>query len=190
MGLLILAPSMAMIALAIRLTMGRPILFRQPRPGLHERPFELVKFRTMTSATGPDGSELPDHERVTRTGMVLRRFSLDELPELWNVLKGDMSLVGPRPLLEEYLPRFSPEQARRHEVRPGITGLAQVRGRHELPWDDRLRLDVWYVDHWSIGGDLRIILQTFRVLFGGDARAEAPEFWGSVTSSREHDPGT
>ena len=139
---------------AVRVCLGRPVFFRQPRPGLHGRPFALVKFRTMRAGTGSDA------ERLTRFGRFLRTTSLDELPELWNVLRGDMSLVGPRPLLMQYLERYTPEQARRHEMKPGITGWAQVNGRNALTWDERFALDVWYVDHWSLALDLRILART------------------------------
>jgi lipopolysaccharide/colanic/teichoic acid biosynthesis glycosyltransferase len=164
-GLLCLAPVMAVTALVIRATMGGPVLFRQVRPGRGGRPFELVKFRTMLEATDAEGHPLPDEQRLTRVGRLLRAASLDELPQLWNVLRGDMSLVGPRPLLVEYLPRYSAEQARRHDVLPGITGWAQVNGRNALGWPERFRLDVWYVDHWSIALDVKILLLTLlRVL--------------------------
>jgi sugar transferase EpsL len=159
-GLLCLAPALALIALAVRLAMGSPVIFRQRRPGRHGRPFTLYKFRTMTGARGPDGRLRPDPERLTRLGRVLRRTSLDELPELINVLRGDMSLVGPRPLLMRYLDRYTPEQRRRHEVRPGITGWAQLNGRDELPWPERFALDVWYVDHQSFRLDVHILLWT------------------------------
>lgn len=160
-GLVLLAPLMACVGAAIWVSMGRPIFFRQVRPGLHGRLFTLYKFRTMRNAFGPDGKPLPDSERLTPLGRFLRRFSLDELPELWNVLKGDMSLVGPRPLLVEYLPRYTPEQARRHLMRPGITGLAQVMGRNALRFSERLAYDVYYVDHFSLLLDLKILALTF-----------------------------
>lgn len=159
-GLALLAPALAMIALAIRLAMGPPVIFRQERPGRHGRPFALYKFRTMSEAHDARGRTLPDRARLTRLGRALRRTSLDELPELVNVLKGDMSLVGPRPLLMRYLARYTPEQSRRHEVRPGITGWAQLNGRDTLPWVDRFALDVWYVDHQSLRLDVRILLST------------------------------
>jgi len=159
-GLILLSPVMLLIALAILLAMGRPILFRHQRPGLHGRLFRIAKFRTMTEARDVDGQLLSDAGRLTRLGSFLRATSLDELPQLWNVLTGAMSLVGPRPLLTEYLPRYSPEQARRHDVRPGITGLAQISGRNDTDWDTRLRLDVEYVDHLSWREDLRIALAT------------------------------
>jgi sugar transferase EpsL len=159
-GLLALAPVLLLIALAVRRSLGSPLLFRQVRPGRHARPFELLKFRTMTEARDAAGQPLPDEQRLTRLGNWLRSTSLDELPELINVLSGDMSLVGPRPLLPEYLPHYSTEQARRHEVRPGITGWAAVQGRNALSWERRLALDVWYVDNWSLGLDLKILLMT------------------------------
>ena len=160
LGLLALAlPLLALIAL-VRIKLGRPVFFRQTRPGLHGQPFQMVKLRTMTDARGPDGALLPDAERLTPFGRFLRASSLDELPELWNVLKGDMSLVGPRPLLMEYLPLYTPEQARRHEVRPGITGWAQVNGRNALSWEEKFALDVWYVDHQSLWLDIRILWMT------------------------------
>ncbi len=159
-GLVLLALPMAAIALAIRCSMGAPVLFRQRRPGLHGEPFTILKFRTMTDRRDAAGRLLPASERLTRLGRWLRRTSLDELPELWNVLRGDMSLVGPRPLLLEYLPLYSAEQARRHEVLPGITGWAQVNGRNAIGWEEKFRLDVWYVDHWSLRLDLKILWLT------------------------------
>ena len=159
-GLVALAPMLLLIALAVRRSLGSPVLFRQIRTGRHGRSFELLKFRTMTAARDEAGELLADERRLTRLGSWLRSTSLDELPELINVLRGDMSLVGPRPLLPEYLPHYSAEQARRHEVRPGITGWAAVQGRNALSWERRLALDVWYVDHWSLGLDLKILLIT------------------------------
>ena len=159
-GLVCFAPVMAGTALAIRVSMGGPVLFRQVRPGRGGRTFQLVKFRTMLDARDADGQPLPDEQRLTRVGKFLRATSLDELPQLWNVLRGDMSLVGPRPLLVEYLPRYSAEQARRHDVLPGITGWAQVNGRNALGWQERFELDVWYVDHWSLALDTRILALT------------------------------
>jgi lipopolysaccharide/colanic/teichoic acid biosynthesis glycosyltransferase len=159
-GLAALAPVMSMVALAVFLRMGRPVLFRQARPGLDGKPFMFYKFRTMTGARDPDGRPLPDGARLTALGRWLRRWSLDELPQLWNVLRGDMSLVGPRPLLTEYLDRYTPEQRRRHEVRPGITGWAQVNGRNAITWEEKFEHDVWYVDNWSVWVDLRILLAT------------------------------
>jgi len=159
-GLVVLSPLLAFIALMVRAKLGSPVLFRQVRPGMGGRPFTIYKFRTMTDARGSDGKLLPDGERLTRFGRFLRSASLDELPELFNVLKGDMSLVGPRPLLMEYLDRYTPEQARRHEVKPGITGWAQVNGRNALSWEEKFKLDVWYVDNVSLWLDLKIIALT------------------------------
>ena len=151
---------MVLIAFLIRVSMGRPVLYRQVRAGLHGEPFTLVKFRTMREAVDDLGRQLPDEARVTRLGRFLRRWSLDELPELFNVLKGDMSLVGPRPLLVEYVPLYTPEQARRHEVKPGVTGWALVHGRNALSWEEKFNLDLWYVENWTIVLDLRILLLT------------------------------
>ncbi|MFI5181882.1 MAG: sugar transferase [Thermoanaerobaculia bacterium] len=159
-GFCFLWPLFLAVAATVRIRMGRPVLLRQERPGLGGAAFVLVKFRTMTADRGPDGGLLPDVDRLTGTGRMLRRWSLDELPELWNVLKGDMSLVGPRPLLMEYLPLYSVEQRRRHDVRPGITGWAQVNGRNAQSWEERFGLDVWYVDHVSFFFDLRILFRT------------------------------
>ncbi|KAA0014692.1 sugar transferase [Billgrantia pellis] len=161
-ALMLLAPIMATVALLVRWRLGAPVLFRQTRPGRHGRPFEMIKFRTMRDASDRDGHPLPDAARLTPLGKWLRATSLDELPELWNVLKGDMSLVGPRPLLMEYLPLYTPRQARRHEVRPGVTGWAQVNGRNALTWEQKFELDVWYVDNRSMWLDLRILLLTVR----------------------------
>ncbi|HEY3350328.1 MAG TPA: sugar transferase [Thermoanaerobaculia bacterium] len=166
-GLAVLSPVLLFVAAAVRLRMGRPVLFRQVRPGWSGRPFELLKFRTMRDAGDAEGRPLPDGERLTPFGKFLRRASLDELPELWNVLRGDMSLVGPRPLLTEYLPLYSPEQARRHEVRPGITGLVQVSGRNALSWEEKFRLDVAYVDRCSLATDLRILALTAAAVVTG-----------------------
>jgi lipopolysaccharide/colanic/teichoic acid biosynthesis glycosyltransferase len=181
-------PMLTAIAAAVRVALGTPVIFRQTRPGLHGRPFELLKFRTMRDARGPDGEPLPDAERLTRFGRWLRRTSLDELPELVNVIKGDMSLVGPRPLLMQYLPRYTARQARRHEMPPGITGLAQVSGRNRLSWEERFELDVWYVDHWSLSLDLRILLRTAAKVVVGDGISQpghdtAAEFMGSPAGS-------
>ena len=158
--LLLLLPRLALLALLVRLKLGSPVLFRQQRPGLNGRPFTLIKFRTMTDKRDVQGNLLPDAERLTPFGKFLRASSLDELPELWNVLKGEMSLVGPRPLLMQYLPLYTPEQARRHEVRPGITGWAQVNGRNALTWVEKFTLDVWYVDNHTLWLDIRIIFLT------------------------------
>jgi lipopolysaccharide/colanic/teichoic acid biosynthesis glycosyltransferase len=161
-GLILLAPVLVAIALTIRVTMGSPILFRQLRPGKDGRPFWMVKFRTMRAAVDQRGEPLPDALRLTAFGRILRATSLDEVPELWNVLRGEMSIVGPRPLLLDYLPLYSPEQARRHEVRPGITGWAQVNGRNAIDWNEKFRLDVWYVDNRSFWLDCRIVLMTLK----------------------------
>lgn len=161
-ALMLLAVPLCVLAMVVRQKLGAPVLFRQVRPGLHGRPFEMLKFRTMTDARDEQGVPLPDAMRLTPLGRWLRATSLDELPELWNVLKGDMSLVGPRPLLMEYLPLYSAEQARRHEVRPGITGWAQVNGRNAVSWEDKFRMDVWYVDHRSIWLDIKILWLTVR----------------------------
>ena len=159
-ALLVLAPFLLVLALLVRLKLGAPVLFRQQRPGLHGKPFTLYKFRTMTGTRDAEGNLLPDAERLTRFGRFLRSTSLDELPEFFNVLKGEMSVVGPRPLLMQYLPRYTPEQARRHEVRPGITGWAQVNGRNALTWEAKFALDVWYVEHRSLWLDVKIIILT------------------------------
>jgi len=156
------------LAFLIRVMLGRPILFSQIRPGLNGAPFRLLKFRTMTDATDKLGQPLPDAERLTRFGRWLRATSLDELPELWNVLAGDMSLVGPRPLLMQYLPLYSPEQARRHDIRPGLTGWAQINGRNTLTWDEKFALDVWYVDNRSFWLDIKILLKTVGKVFARD----------------------
>jgi sugar transferase EpsL len=164
-GLILLAPVFAAVALAIRITMGGPVLFKRQRPGRDERLFTFFKFRTMETDPDAHGHLLPDAQRLTRLGKFLRSSSLDEIPQLWNVLRGEMSLVGPRPLLVAYLDRYTPEQARRHEVLPGITGWAQVNGRNALSWEEKFKLDVWYVDHRSLGLDARILWMTLvRVL--------------------------
>lgn len=183
-GLLVLALPLLLLWVLVRRKLGSPVLFRQVRPGLHGRPFMMVKFRTMTDERGADGELLRDAQRLTAFGRFLRASSLDELPELWNVLRGEMSLVGPRPLLMEYLPLYSPEQARRHEVRPGITGWAQVNGRNAVSWDERFKLDVWYVDHRSLWLDIRILWLTVRKVIvreGISAQGEAtmPRFTGN-----------
>jgi lipopolysaccharide/colanic/teichoic acid biosynthesis glycosyltransferase/glycosyltransferase involved in cell wall biosynthesis len=182
-GLVAAAPAMAAVAGVIRLQMGSPVVFHQERAGEGGRAFQIYKFRTMKDATGPDGAPLPDAERLTRLGRLIRKTSLDELPQLWNVLRGDMSLVGPRPLYVRYIQRYSPEQARRHEVPPGITGWTAVNGRNALDWAEKLRLDVWYVDHWSLWLDVKILARTvLRVLAPTDTsnpgHATMPEFQG------------
>lgn len=161
-ALVVLSPVLAITAYKVKKEMGSPVLFRQTRPGLHGKPFEMIKFRTMKDATDKEGNALPDSERLTEFGKKLRASSLDELPELWNVLKGDMSLVGPRPLLMEYLPLYNAEQAKRHNVRPGVTGYAQVNGRNSLSWEDKFKLDTWYVEHQSFLLDLKILLKTVK----------------------------
>jgi sugar transferase EpsL len=152
-----LSPILAGLALAIRLTLGSPVFFRQQRPGYRGEPFEVYKFRTMKEAADAEGNLLPDEERLTRLGIFMRQLSLDELPQLWNILRGDMSFIGPRPLLMEFLKWYSPEQMRRHDVKPGVTGWAQVQGRHDIPFSKRLALDVWYVDNRSLRVDLKIV---------------------------------
>lgn len=179
-GLVVLSPVLAVLAWQIRKKLGSPVLFRQTRPGLHGKPFQMVKFRTMRDAIGVDGQPLPDSERMTPFGSFLRSASLDELPELWNVLKGEMSLVGPRPLLMEYLPLYSPEQARRHEVRPGVTGWAQINGRNALSWEEKFRLDVWYVDNRSFWLDLKILALTVKKVFVREGISAA----GEVTAAK------
>jgi lipopolysaccharide/colanic/teichoic acid biosynthesis glycosyltransferase len=163
------------LALLVRLNLGSPILFRQTRPGRYGTPFQIIKFRTMSDDRGADGKLLPDAERLGRVGRLLRATSLDELPELWNVLKGDMSLVGPRPLLMEYLPLYTREQARRHEIRPGVTGWAQVNGRNALSWEDRFKLDVWYVDNQSLWLDIKILWLTVNKVLKRDGISAAGE---------------
>ena len=182
--LVLSSPLMALIAALICVRLGRPVFFRQTRIGLRDRPFRIWKFRTMTERVDARGRLLPDSERLTSLGRVLRRSSLDELPQLWNVLRGEMSLIGPRPLLPQYLPRYSMAQRRRHEVQPGITGWAQVNGRNALSWERRFQLDVWYVDHRSLWLDLRILWMTVDRLvrprgISGANHATMPEFLGT-----------
>ncbi|EPF5720695.1 sugar transferase [Vibrio cholerae] len=182
--LLLFSPIILFIAWKIRKNLGSPVLFRQTRPGLNGKPFEMIKFRTMKDAVDANGNPLPDSERMTPFGDKLRNSSLDELPELWNVLKGEMSLVGPRPLLMQYLPLYSKEQARRHEVRPGVTGWAQINGRNAISWEEKFKLDVWYVDNRSFWLDLRVLLLTVKkVIFKEDISAEGevtmPQFKGN-----------
>lgn len=162
---IVLSPLLAMLTILVRVRLGSPVLFIHQRPGLHGKPFNLYKFRTMTNTRDANSVLLPDAERLTRFGRFLRGTSLDELPELFNVLKGEMSLVGPRPLLMEYLKRYTPEQARRHEVRPGITGWAQVNGRNAITWEEKFKLDVWYVDNQSLWLDVKIIFMTIWKIF-------------------------
>jgi lipopolysaccharide/colanic/teichoic acid biosynthesis glycosyltransferase len=182
-GLLLLLPIIAIVAWQVRRKLGTPVLFRQVRPGLHGKPFEMIKFRTMKDACDVQGNPLPDSERMTAFGAFLRSSSLDELPGLWNVLKGEMSLVGPRPLLMEYLPLYSEQQYRRHEVRPGVTGWAQVNGRNALSWEDKFKLDVWYVDNRSIWLDLKIVFLTLKKVLiregiSADGEATVSKFTG------------
>jgi lipopolysaccharide/colanic/teichoic acid biosynthesis glycosyltransferase len=182
-ALLLLSPVIVAIAFAIWLTIGPPVFFSQVRPGLRAQPFRMVKFRTMRNAFDGDGKPLPDGERMTRLGAWLRATSLDELPEFWNVFKGEMSLVGPRPLLMEYLPLYTPRQARRHDVRPGITGWAQVNGRNSISWKEKLALDIWYVDHQSFWLDARILFLTLKSVLtrtgiNADGEATMPRFTG------------
>jgi len=190
LGLVLLSPIVLIAALVVLIALGRPVFFRQERPGLHKRPFVLYKFRTMRVAVDSRGRPLPDSERMTRLGRFLRKTSIDELPELFNVLRGDMSVVGPRPLLTEYLPLYTPHQARRHEVRPGMTGWAQVNGRNELSWEEKFALDVWYVDHRSLWLDLRILLRTIAVVsrsrgVNQPGQATAQPFKGSYDQDGE-----
>lgn len=192
-GLLLVSPLLAVIALALWLVDGRPLLFRQPRPGLDGRIFTLYKFRTMRAAVDAEGHPLPDARRLFPFGRFLRAASLDELPELFNILRGEMSLVGPRPLLVQYLDRYTPEQARRHEVLPGLTGWAQINGRNALSWEDKFRLDVWYVDHRSLWLDVKILALTFwkalkREGISAPGEATASEFMGSHPSSPDSPP--
>lgn len=188
--MLVLLPLLAVLALLVRAMLGGPVIFRQIRPGLCAEPFEMIKFRTMTSDVGQDGILLPDAQRLTRFGKFLRSTSLDELPGLWSVLKGDMSLIGPRPLLMQYLPLYSAEQARRHEIRPGITGWAQVNGRNAISWEAKFALDVWYVDNRSMLLDLKIMFMTVWKVIGRRDISESehvtmPVFTGSLNGSRQ-----
>jgi lipopolysaccharide/colanic/teichoic acid biosynthesis glycosyltransferase len=186
-GLLLLAVPLAVLAWQVRRKLGSPVLFTHVRPGLHGKPFRMVKFRTMTDERGPDGALLPDAQRLTPFGRFLRASSLDELPELWNVLKGEMSLVGPRPLLMEYLPLYTPEQARRHAVRPGITGWAQVNGRNAISWADKFTLDVWYVDNRSLWLDVQILWRTVRKVLVRDGISAAGEATMTMFTGSEPD---
>jgi sugar transferase EpsL len=189
-GLVLLAPLLLVLVLAVRLGIGSPVIFQQRRAGRHGMPFTLLKFRTMTDARDRSGALLSDSERLTRCGRLLRATSLDELPQLWNVLRGDMSLVGPRPLLPQYLERYSPRQSRRLEVRPGITGWAQIRGRNELSWEQRFEFDVWYVEHRTLSLDLRILALTVwktlrREGISAAGHETMPEFLGSQAVPKE-----
>ncbi|EEV23780.1 bacterial sugar transferase [Enhydrobacter aerosaccus SK60] len=174
-ALVVLSPVLAITAYKVKKELGSPVLFRQTRPGLHGKPFEMIKFRTMKDATDKEGNALPNSERLTEFGKKLRASSLDELPELWNVLKGDMSLVGPRPLLMEYLPLYNAEQAKRHNVRPGVTGYAQVNGRNSLSWENKFKLDTWYVEHQSFLLDMKILLKTVKKVIIKDGINESEE---------------
>ena len=185
LSVVILLPLLVLIGILMRLKIGSPVLFRQVRPGLYGRSFTIYKFRTMTDARDGDGNLLPDGERLTSLGQFLRKTSMDELPELFNVIKGEISIVGPRPLLMQYLDRYTPEQARRHEVKPGITGWAQVNGRNAISWEDKFKLDEWYVDNWSVRLDVKIILMTvLKVLkrkgISQDGEATMKEFFGPI----------
>jgi len=183
-AIIILSPVILIVSILVALKLGRPVFFTQQRPGLHGKVFTIYKFRTMKDAIDNSGNPLPDSERLTSFGKILRSTSLDELPALWNVLKGDMSLIGPRPLLVEYLPLYSKEQSRRHEVRPGITGWAQVNGRNAISWEEKFKLDAWYVDNQSFWLDIKILLLTVKKVFvregiSQDGHATAPYFTGS-----------
>ncbi|MDE2420950.1 MAG: sugar transferase [Gammaproteobacteria bacterium] len=183
-ALAILSPVLVVVAILIRKKIGFPILFRQVRPGLDGKPFVMVKFRTMLDENDAQGNPLPDDQRLTKFGSFLRSTSIDELPELWNVIKGDMSLVGPRPLLMEYLPLYTPQQAKRHDVRPGITGWAQVNGRNAISWEEKFKLDTWYVEHRTLGLDLRIIFLTIKKVLvrdgiSADGEATMSKFTGT-----------
>jgi len=187
-GLIILSPLLIIIAIMVRIQLGSPVLFRQQRPGLYGKPFWMYKFRTMTNNKDENGNLLPDEKRITKFGNFLRRTSIDELPELINVFKGDMSLVGPRPLLMQYLPLYSPEQARRHEVRPGITGWAQINGRNAISWEQKFEYDIWYIDHQSIGLDVKILFLTFwkvirRKEVNAENHATMPAFTGNSNTT-------
>ena len=189
LALILLSPILAVVAAMIRAKFGSPVFFRQTRPGLRGEAFEIIKFRTMRDAFDSEGKALPDKDRLTPLGKFLRAASVDELPELWNVLKGEMSLVGPRPLLMEYLPLYTPEQARRHEVRPGVTGWAQVNGRNAITWEEKFRLDVWYVDHRSFWLDIKILFSTIKMVLirdgiSADGHVTMPPFRGESDASQ------
>ncbi|MBZ1392358.1 sugar transferase [Psychrobacter pacificensis] len=190
-ALVVLAPVYAVTAYKVKKNLGSPVLFRQVRPGLHGKPFEMLKFRSMKDAVDAEGNVLPDSERLTDFGKVLRNSSLDELPELWNVIKGDMSLVGPRPLLMEYLPLYNDEQKRRHQVRPGITGYAQVNGRNAIGWDEKFALDAWYVENQSLWLDIKILVKTVKKVvikdgISAEGEATMPKFTGSSIVEPSH----
>jgi len=187
-ALIVLSPVLAVTAYQVKKNLGSPVLFKQTRPGLNGKPFEMIKFRTMKDATDKEGNLLPDDERLTPFGQKLRSTSLDELPELWNVLKGDMSLVGPRPLLMEYLPLYNSEQARRHNVRPGVTGYAQVNGRNAISWEQKFALDTWYVDNQSLWLDIKILAKTIKQVLikdgiSADGEATMSKFTGSISTT-------
>jgi Sugar transferases involved in lipopolysaccharide synthesis len=190
-GLILLSPFLALLGIIAYFKLGRPVLYKQERPGLDGRPFILYKFRSMSEESDQEGRPLPDEKRLSSFGKFLRRWSLDEFPELWNVFLGEMSLVGPRPLLMEYLPRYTPEQRRRHDMKPGLTGWAQINGRNAITWDDRFRLDVWYVDHWSFWLDIKILIRTFfqflkREGITAEGHATMPKFFGPADSDSSH----
>lgn len=189
-ALILLSPLYAYVAYKVKKNLGSPVLFRQVRPGLHGKPFEMIKFRTMKDAIDEQGNSLPDSERLTPFGKMLRSSSLDEMPELWNVIKGDMSVVGPRPLLMEYLSLYNQEQAKRHEVRPGMTGYAQVNGRNAISWEQKFKLDTWYVENRSLWLDFKIMLQTVKKVIAKDDINEAGEatmtkFTGTPSEEQE-----
>lgn len=192
LALIMLSPVLLVVAYLVKKKLGSPVLFRQQRPGLYGKPFMMIKFRTMRDAYDHVGNPLPDAERLTSFGKMLRSTSLDELPELWNVIKGEMSIVGPRPLLMEYLPLYSPEQAKRHDVRPGITGYAQINGRNAISWDQKFALDTWYVEHQSLWLDFKIMLKTVKKVLirdGISAEGEATmsKFTGNQSGSHPHE---
>ncbi|MCH7385312.1 sugar transferase [Acinetobacter dispersus] len=189
-ALILLSPLYVYVAYKVKKNLGSPVLFRQVRPGLHGKPFEMIKFRTMKDALDDQGNPLPDSERLTPFGKMLRATSLDEMPELWNVIKGDMSVVGPRPLLMEYLPLYNQEQAKRHDVRPGMTGYAQVNGRNAISWEQKFKLDTWYVENRSVWLDFKIMLQTVKKVIAKDDISEAGEvtmtkFAGTPSEEKE-----
>ena len=187
-ALILLAPLYAFVAYKVKKNLGSPVLFRQVRPGLHGKPFEMIKFRTMKDAVDANGQPLPDSERLTAFGKMLRSTSLDEMPELWNVIKGDMSVVGPRPLLTEYLPLYNEEQAKRHNVRPGMTGHAQVNGRNAIGWEEKFKLDTWYVEHQSTLLDFKIMFKTVhKVLAKDDISAEGEATMTRFTGTEKKD---
>ena len=186
-ALLLLSPLYAYVAYKVRKNLGSPVLFRQVRPGLDGKPFEMIKFRSMKDAVDAQGNPLPDSERLTPFGKMLRSSSLDEMPELWNVIKGDMSIVGPRPLLMEYLPLYNSEQTKRHNVRPGMTGHAQVNGRNAISWEEKFKLDTWYVENQSLWLDFKIMLKTVKkVLAKDDISAEGEVTMSKFTGTPEH----